>query len=138
MNTNEANEVPVNNEKFIGEKMLNGIQKGAPFIVNGKFIGVPFNLEQVISRYGKNIIPSELGIYHLFYNDQLVYIGMSKSIRNRLLQHLKDEDMPFNNVLWFVSKMWNENATIAETLELEYKMIKKFMPVLNSRGTTCH
>jgi excinuclease UvrABC nuclease subunit len=129
-----------NNVEYIGKEYLKGIRKSAPFVVDGDVIGVPFNLQQVIDRYGKEIIPDELGIYHLFYEDQLVYIGMSKSIRGRLRQHLKDKDMPFNNVLWFCSSNWKEGApalTIEQTLEVEYQMIKHFKPVLNSMHANC-
>ena len=123
---------------FIGQKYLKGIELSSPFVVDGQVIGYPFNLEQVVNRFGKEIIPDELGIYQLFYNDQLVYVGMSKSIRGRLRQHLKDEDMPFNNVLWFCSSIFKDGgASIKETLELEYRMIKRFKPVLNSMHANC-
>ena len=123
---------------FIGKKELEGIELSSPYVVDGNVIGHPFNLEQVIARFGKEIIPDELGIYHLFYKDQLVYIGMSKSIRGRLRQHLKDKDMPFTNVLWFCSSMMRDGGIdIAETLDIEYKMIKKFKPVLNSMHANC-
>ena len=122
---------------FIAKEYLNGVDKSAPFYSDNKFIGVPFNLQQVIGKFGKYVIPDELGIYHLFYEDQLVYVGMSKSIRGRLRQHLKDEDMPFNNVLWFCASLWKENATVEDVLKVEYKMIKKYKPVLNSQGANC-
>ena len=118
---------------FIGEDLLEGISKAAPFVVDGETIGVPFNLQQVVDAYGKEMIPDQLGIYHLFFEDQLVYVGMSKSIRGRLRMHLKDKDMPFNNVLWFCSG----DLTIKQTLTIEYKMIKKFKPVLNSMHCNC-
>jgi excinuclease UvrABC nuclease subunit len=125
------------NGNFVGAEYLQGIDKGAEFVVDGVVIGLPFNLAQVVDRFGKEIIPNSLGIYHLFYHDQLVYIGMSKSIRGRLLQHLKDKDMPFNNCLWFVAHCWKEDATIEEVLGIEYRMIKKFKPVLNSMYANC-
>ena len=122
---------------FIGEDLLEGISKAAPFVFNGERIGVPFNLQQLVDAYGKEIIPDQLGIYHLFFEDQLVYIGMSKSIRGRLRMHLKDKDMPFNNVLWFCSKNYPGGLTIKQTLTIEYNMIKKFKPVLNSMHCNC-
>ncbi len=130
-------EIKDTKENFIGDNLLYEIDRSAPFLVDGITIGKPFNLKQIIDRYGKNIIPNELGIYHLFYNDQLVYIGMSKKIRGRLLQHLKDNDMPFNNVLWFCAEQLIDDATIEDILRIEYKMIKKFKPVLNSKGANC-
>ena len=122
---------------FIGIEYLEGIEMSNDFTVDGVVIGKPFNLQMVVSRFGKEIIPNCLGIYHLFYKDQLIYIGMSKNIRGRLLQHLKDKDMPFNNCLWFCADMWREDATIEDVLKLEYIMIKKFKPVLNSVHANC-
>lgn len=122
---------------FIGIEYLECIEMSNDFIVDGKVIGKPFNLQMVLSRFGKEIIPNCLGIYHLFYKDQLIYIGMSKNIRGRLLQHLKDKDMPFNSCLWFCAHMWREDATIEDVLRIEYKMIKKFKPVLNSVHANC-
>ena len=98
-----------------------------PYIYNGEMIGHPFNLKDAISFFGKNVIPETQGIYHLFYRDMLVYVGMSKSLKGRLVQHLKDEGKVFDNVLWFELP----DKTIEEILNLEYNMIKKFKPSLN-------
>jgi excinuclease UvrABC nuclease subunit len=122
--------------EFMGDQYLVGIDRSEPFIVDGDFVvGMPFNLKQVLQKYGKTIVPDRLGIYHLFYENQLVYIGMSKSIRKRLLRHLADEDMPFNNVLWFCYD--DLGYSVKDVLKLEYKMIQKFKPVLNSKGANC-
>jgi len=139
MNENfiESITIDCSNDEFIGESILKGIKKSKPFVVDGEEIGTPFNLAQTVAKYGNEIVPDELGIFHLFYEDQLVYVGMSKSIRGRLKQHLKDDDMPFNNVLWFCAESFKKGATIADVLKLEYKMIKKFKPVLNSMGANC-
>lgn len=98
-----------------------------PYKYNGEIIGLPFNLQQTIDKFGKQIIPNVLGLYHLFYKDMLVYVGMSTNLRGRLLQHLRDETKVFHNVLWFCC----QDKTIEEVLELEYIMIKKFKPSLN-------
>lgn len=98
-----------------------------PYMHNGEIIGYPFNLNDAIAAFGKEIIPDVQGIYHLFYKDMLVYVGMSKSLRGRLLQHLKDESMVFQNVLWFCL----EKEGIEEVLEYEYRIIKKLKPSLN-------
>lgn len=98
-----------------------------PYIYNGEMIGHPFNLKDAISFFGKNVIPNTQGVYHLFYRDMLVYVGMSKSLRGRLVQHLKDEGKVFDNVLWFCC----EDKTIEQVLNIEYNMIKKFKPSLN-------
>ena len=118
-------------ERYIGEKIMYGIASETPYMYNGEIIGYPFNLEKFIKKFGKDFIPNKLGIYHLFYHDHLVYVGMSKNIKTRLLQHLKDKDMPFHNVMWFMAEYITENATIEEVLEVEYNMIKTFKPSLN-------
>ena len=125
-------------QNYIGQQYLEDIDKAEnPFVVDGVIIGLPFNLQMLVNKYGKTIVPNCLGIYHLFYNDQLVYIGMSKNIRGRLLCHLKDKDMPFNNVLWFCMDILRENPSIEETLQIEHNMIKKFKPALNSVHANC-
>jgi hypothetical protein len=98
-----------------------------PFVFKDKVIGHAFNLEDAIAAFGREVIPDVQGIYHLFYKDMLVYVGMSKNLRGRLVQHLKDESKVFHNVLWFCC----ENKTIDEVLEYEYNIIKKFKPSLN-------
>lgn len=112
----------------VSPDLLHGIRRmKKPFIVDGVVIGLPFDLSQVVSKYGRSIIPDELGIYHLFYDDTLVYIGMSKSLRGRLLGHLTDDDMPFHFVLWFCGN----GKSVREILDIERKMIKRFKPELN-------
>ncbi len=127
-------------ENYIGNDLLkkHDIETAEnPFCYDGLVIGLPFNLKQLVERMGKEHIPKKLGIYHLFYNDQLVYIGMSKNLRGRLTCHLKDKDMPFNNVLWFTANNYKEDATISDILKIEYNMIKLFKPVLNSLHANC-
>ena len=125
------------NNNYVGQELLEGINTAAPFMVDGVVIGMPFHLKQLVDRYGKYIIPSELGIYHLFYHNQLVYVGMSKNIRGRLMMHLKDRDMPFTHCLWFCAQLWKKDATIEDVLKIEYKMIKKYKPVLNTMHCNC-
>jgi hypothetical protein len=98
-----------------------------PYIYNGEMIGHPFNLKDSISLFGKAVIPETQGIYHLFYRDMLVYVGMSRSLRGRLIQHLKDEGKVFDNILWFELP----DKTTEQILNIEYNMIKKFKPSLN-------
>jgi excinuclease UvrABC nuclease subunit len=125
-------------QTYIGQEFLEDIDKAEnPYIVDGDIIGLPFNLQMLVNKYGKKAIPDCLGIYHLFYNDQLVYIGMSKNIRGRLLCHLKDKDMPFNNVLWFCACLSDSMKTIEDVLRIEHNMIKRFKPALNSVHANC-
>ena len=134
----DLDDTKIGENGFVGDTYMKHVRRAEnPFIVDGKVIGLPFNLSDVVQQFGKDFIPDELGIYHLFYNDQLVYIGMSKRIRGRLLCHLKDNDMVFNNCLWWVASLCDKEHTIQTILEVEYKMIKKFKPVLNSMHTNC-
>src|SRR5690606_3034578 len=75
-----------------------------PFKFKGDVIGWPFSLGDLINADLKRIIPEEVGIYHLFKDDILVYIGMSKNIKKRILGHFRQKEMDFDNVLWFCSK----------------------------------
>jgi hypothetical protein len=131
-------DVTISEEKYVGENYMKSVSKSeTPFIVNGVVVGHPFNLQEAINIFGKDVIPPTLGVYHLFYQDQLVYIGMSKNLKGRLLCHLKDNDMEFNNVLWFCASLWKKDATISDVLKIEHKMIKKYKPALNSVHANC-
>ena len=122
---------------MIGKDFLENVSKSpSPFIHNQINIGTPFNLSELVDTYGRDAIPDKPGIYHLFYNELLVYVGMSKNIRGRLCCHLKDDDMPFNNVLWFCDKRFEKEDGSPNTkklIEMEYKMIKLHKPSLNTQ-----
>jgi excinuclease UvrABC nuclease subunit len=101
------------------------------FVSDGVVIGYPFNLQEAVQIFGKDVIPNELGIYHLFYDEQLVYIGMSRKLRSRLLSHLRDADKPFHTCLWFLASDCGNNITTEDILKAERRLIKKFKPSLN-------
>jgi hypothetical protein len=90
-------------------------------------LGYPFNLYVAVQTFGKEVIPDVQGIYHLFYKGRLVYVGMSKNLRGRLLYHMKDPEKVFDAVLWF--KM--EDYSIEQILNYERKMIMHHVPPLN-------
>jgi hypothetical protein len=90
-------------------------------------IAYPFDLQVAVDIFGKEIIPDILGIYHLFYKGRLVYIGMSKNLRGRLLYHLKDPEKVFDAVLWFDCK----DRSLENVLTIEANMIRHFVPPLN-------
>ena len=98
-----------------------------PFIFNSNVIGYPFNLVDLVYSVGKEFIPDGLGIYHLFYKDKLVYIGMARNVRTRLIQHLKCSDMVFDNVLWFMTPY----LTVEQVLQKESTLIRIHNPPLN-------
>lgn len=95
---------------------------------NGDKIGRPFCLKTMVELYGREVIPDDLGWYHLFYEGRLVYIGMSKNLRGRLMYHLKNPDMIFDAVLYFPSC---GTLTLEQVLKIETKLIKHFKPSLN-------
>lgn len=99
------------------------------FEYNGTKIGRPFCLKTLVELYGKEAIVDDLGWYHLFYKGRLVYIGMSRNLRGRLLYHLKDQDMIFDAVLVFPSC---GTLNVEQVLIIETKLIKHFKPSLNS------
>lgn len=69
------------------------------------------------------------GIYFLFgQNDQnpddkLVYVGEANSLAERISQHLKNFEEPFELIICFCSK--DENLTVSHTKYLEQKIISK-------------
>jgi hypothetical protein len=115
---------------FIGDEL--DLIRGKPFYSHtGQLIGYPFDLVDLISKYTSDILPEGLGVYHLFYQDELVYVGMSKCVKKRLLEHLRCLDMVFDQVLWFMTP----DRTVKEVLDIERRLIKLWNPKLNvSRG----
>lgn len=101
------------------------------FVYDGIKVGTPFDLEQAVAVYGRDVIPNKLGIYHLFLEDRLVYIGMSKNLQGRLMYHLKDKSMIFNYCLWFCADVFG--YTLEDVLRLERNMIKTHCPPLNTQ-----
>lgn len=102
-----------------------------PFIVNGSSIGLPFNLCDIIDYIGKGIIPTGPGLYHLFKDSKLVYVGMSMNIQQRLISHIKENIKDFDNVLWFVADHYLEVVNYNTVHEWEKELIKQHRPILN-------
>lgn len=100
-----------------------------PFIHNGVVVGRPYCLASVLGTLGVEMLPAKVGIYHLFFEGRLVYVGMSKNLRKRLVYHFKDKDMIFDGVLHFV--MEEPEYTLEDVLRLESKMIKVHKPPFN-------
>jgi hypothetical protein len=113
------------------------IRKGKDFIIKIKlsnFIITPLNLRDIMSAYGEWGVSDEMGIYWLFNEDKLIYIGMSKNIRRRLKQHIKEGEKVFDCVCWFKASDTWDNPTVKKVLNLEDRMIKKYRPSLNILG----
>lgn len=103
-----------------------------PFFYNGLEIGRPYCLASLLGTWGIDMLPPKVGIYHLFFEGRLVYIGMSKNLRKRLVYHFKDKDMIFDGVLHFV--MEEPKYTLEYVLKTETKMIKAHRPPLNTQS----
>lgn len=99
-----------------------------PFIYKDMNLGHPFCLETTVRLFGKEILPNTLGIYHLFYKGNLVYIGMSQNLRGRLLYHLRDPHKIFDGILIFKA---GDDFTLEDILTIEANMIKEYTPSLN-------
>ncbi len=69
----------------------------------------------------------KIGIYFLFKNNQLVYIGQSIDIELRIRNHYKEKDFDtYSYVL----------CLIEELNDVEKKYIQKYTPILNKRLNT--
>lgn len=70
----------------------------------------------------KHDVPS-MGVYFLFYNDTLIYIGQSKRVLIRFDEHFLTKE--------FTSFSFIKCKTSYETTILEREFIKKYNPPLN-------
>lgn len=114
-------------EESINEQIKHIPHYKEPFKHNEVVIGYPFNLHIAVDRFGAEIIPDVMGIYHLFYKGRLVYIGMSRNLRGRLLYHLKDPEKVFDGILFFNL----EDRSLERVLTIEANMIRHYIPPLN-------
>lgn len=65
-------------------------------------------------------------IYFLWDNNEIVYIGKTNSIYNRIGTHKRDPSKNFNYVSAF--------HVLTGALEIENKLIKKYKPQYNKQG----
>lgn len=117
---------------FIGDSIFEYLrikQENDVFTYKGVDIARPFKLQDIYTNDIEFMIPKELGIYHLFKNNELVYIGMSKNIRKRLRQHFRDDNKDFDSVLYFIARIFDKN--INDITKIEKNMIKYHKPKLN-------
>lgn len=61
------------------------------------------------------------GLYFLYNNDELVYIGQSKSVYTRVLEHIVDNKKTFNDV----TALYHEDVTNSEIMEIALIYLKK-------------
>ena len=68
------------------------------------------------------------GLYFLYNNGELVYIGVStKNIYSRIQSHLNDKE--FDSYTWCATE---DKNILKELCELESVLIKKYKPIHNS------
>lgn len=113
------------NHTFIG-RVFKPKTYRKPLIKDGIELGFPIYYEwckdhRIMSP------PETIGIYHLFLNGILVYVGFSRNIKNRLKNHYQDKNKPFDAVLWFTGL----DLTIEGWLKFERDCIKYWSPSLN-------
>ena len=93
---------------------------------NKEAVAYPICLKSLITCLGKDFVPEIIGVYYLYLDKRIVYIGMSKNVRQRVLYHLKANQIPFTHIVWFPLN------TIEDALSFEFKAIKYYKPPLNT------
>jgi predicted GIY-YIG superfamily endonuclease len=74
----------------------------------------------------KKELPICCGVYVMYKDDKVIYVGISKNVRQRFTKHtIKD---------WDYVKM-KPATTYGAAHDLESKLIKKIKPQLNSQGS---
>lgn len=70
------------------------------------------------------------GIYFLYRNSELLYIGSSKNILSRIKSHYWRNEIPFNCFKFFLMK---DRFTMNDVIEYEYYLINDLLPPYNKR-----
>lgn len=69
------------------------------------------------------------GVYFLIKGDDIVYVGKSIDIHDRIKTHIKDKDKPFDYYSYIVLNNYEEK----ELYILESKYILKYRPLYNKK-----
>jgi len=96
------------------------------FIVNGKCIGRPFWLQTFVNVFSSSM--PVRGVYWLFSEMELVYIGISNNIKSRINNHIQDGFKDFDAVM-----VTEFEGTDKQLMEYEAMLIKKMNPKYNIR-----
>jgi hypothetical protein len=112
----EDNEILYRDNKFDKDKMN--------IFFNDKFLNFFNNINLFKNKNNIYNYPVELsGVYILYENDKVVYVGKSNNMKNRITQHKKDKE--FNKIICLSF----ENEGDKNIYELYY--ISKFKPKYN-------
>ena len=71
-------------------------------------------------------MPTSLGVYLLYGLDNMVYVGRSKNIRERVGQHTRDDTIPS-----IAAVAWVKTPTVTDAIALEKQLVKTLRPPLN-------
>lgn len=83
--------------------------------------GMPFNAEDVLNCKG---------VYFLYWNNKLLYVGSSKNIYIRIKGHYWGKKIPFN---CFKFILFGEEYTMSDVVDFEYCWINDLLPPYNKR-----
>lgn len=84
-------------------------------------INIPFYPEHVLNCKG---------VYFLYRNKELLYIGSSKNIYSRIKSHYWKNKIPFNCFKFFLMK---DEYTMFDVIDFEYLWINDLLPPYNKR-----
>jgi len=90
--------------------------------------------ETIYSRYTMKNDPilRKSGIYKLIKDGEVVYIGMSVNIMDRLTTHVYNKVIDFNSIYFYTIEGINKEGLRG----IESRMIERFKPIYNIQGTS--
>jgi len=77
--------------------------------------------------YEKDLNNQSSGIYFLYMNDVIIYIGSAKNIYKRVASHIYSNSFVFDGIKYL-------NCDISEMFDLEKEFILRNKPVLNKNN----
>jgi hypothetical protein len=95
---------------------------------------MPFNSKYVYTFTDASIrtyAPNASGVYGLFTNNRWVYVGESRDIQARLLQHLNGDNACING--WNPSSFIFELVSVLYRVQRQNQLILELVPACNQR-----
>lgn len=93
---------------------------------NGENLGQPVLIRSIVQAGIWRSISEEQGIYHLFANGELVYVGVANNLQRRLREHYESAKL-FDAYLLFPCNL----LSMKTIYRIEAKMIEEYKPALN-------
>ena len=88
---------------------------------------IRFSLSPDQIRKNEDTINRDPGLYFLIFDDEIVYVGRSKNVMSRIINHLHTREILFNRYTII-------NMSYRDTICLEPIYINKFNPKYNGLG----